>query len=120
MVEMKITKVGILWRKESKKKKTRSPWQDWGVILTGAQLYFFRNSNWARNLLQQYESHQRHGQPGTPVVFKPALNEFKPDAHISTSDALALHDSSYKKHKNAFLFIQHGGAEETLLAENES
>ena len=44
IVDIKITKVGLLWRKDAKKKKTRSPWQEWGAILTGAQLYFFRNT----------------------------------------------------------------------------
>ena len=120
VVDIKITKVGILWRKESRKKKTRSPWQEWGAILTGSQLYFFRNTAWIRNLLHQYELHQKNGQPGTPVVFKPPLESFKPDALMSTDDAVALLDSSYKKHKNAFIFVRHGGFEETLLADSES
>lgn len=38
---------------------------------------------------------------------------------MSTDDAVALLDSSYKKHKNAFIFVRHGGFEETLLAESE-
>lgn len=41
IVDIKVTKVGLLWRKEAKKRKTRSPWHEWGAILTGAQLYFF-------------------------------------------------------------------------------
>jgi hypothetical protein len=119
IVDIKITKVGLLWRKDPKKKKTRSPWQEWGAILTGAQLYFFRNTQWTKNLIHQYETHVKQGNDGTPVIFKPPMEQFKPDALMSTDDAVALHDSTYKKHKNAFLFVRHGGFEETFLADNE-
>lgn len=119
IVDIKITKVGLLWRKDAKKKKTRSPWQEWGAILTGAQLYFFRNTAWIKNLMHQHETHIKQGHDGTPVIFKPPLEQFKPDALMSTDDAVALVDSTYKKHKNAFIFVRHGGFEETFLADNE-
>jgi hypothetical protein len=119
IVDIKITKVGLLWRKDAKKKKTRSPWQEWGAILTGAQLYFFRNTNWIKSLMHQHESHIKQGHDGIPVIFKPPLEQFKPDALMSTDDAVALRDSTYKKHKNAFVFVRHGGFEETFLADNE-
>ncbi|KAL8707877.1 MAG: hypothetical protein Q9220_007161 [cf. Caloplaca sp. 1 TL-2023] len=120
VVDIKITKVGMLWRKDMKKKKARSPWQEWGAILTGAQLYFFRNTSWVRNLMQQCSSHHKHGLAGSPCVFKPPLEAFKPDVLMSTEDAVALLDSSYKKHKHALAFVRHGGFEETFLAENEA
>ncbi len=120
VVDIKVTKVGILWRKEAKKKKTRSPWQEWGAILTGSQLYFFRNAPWVKNLLHQCDLHQRSPRAGSPLVFKPPLEAFKPDALMSTDDAVALLDTSYKKHKNAFVFVRHGGFEETFLAESEA
>jgi hypothetical protein len=119
IVDIKITKVGLLWRKDAKKKKTRSPWQEWGAILTGAQLYFFRNTTWIKNLMHQLETHIKQGHDGIPVIFKPPLDQFKPDALMSTDDAVALLDSTYKKHKNAFVFVRHGGFEETFLADNE-
>ncbi|KAG0647782.1 transport sec73 [Hyphodiscus hymeniophilus] len=119
IVDIKITKVGLLWRKDAKKKKTRSPWQEWGAILTGAQLYFFRNTAWIKNLMHQHESHVKQGHDGMPVIFKPPLEQFKPDALMSTDDAVALRDSTYRKHKNAFVFVRHGGFEETFLADNE-
>jgi hypothetical protein len=120
IVDIKITKVGLLWRKDAKKKKTRSPWQEWGAILTGAQLYFFRNTTWIKNLMHQHETHIKQGHDGIPVIFKPPLEQFKPDALMSTDDAVALLDSTYKKHKNAFVFVRHGGFEETFLADNEN
>lgn len=119
VVDIKVTKVGLLWRKDVKKKKTRSPWQEWGAILTGAQLYFFRNTAWVKNLMHQYESHVKQGQDGVPIIFKPPLESFKPDALMSTDGAVALFDASYKKHKNAFVYVRHGGLEEVLLADNE-
>ena len=119
VVDIKVTKVGLLWRKDAKKRKTRSPWQEWGAILTGAQLYFFRNTSWIKNLMHQYEMHIKEGHDGIPIIFKPPLQEFKPDALMSTQAAVALHDSEYKKHKNAFLYVRSGGLDEVLLADTE-
>ena len=119
VVEMKVTKVGLLWRKDLKRKKTRNPWQEWGAILTGSQLYFFRNITWVKGLMRQHEQHHKLGT-GTPVIFKPPIEDFKPDAQISTDDAVALLDRSYKKHKNAFVFIRHGGIQEYFIADSEN
>jgi len=119
IVDIKITKVGLLWRKDAKKKKTRSPWQEWGAILTGAQLYFFRNTNWIKQLMHQQKDHLKKGHDGDPCIFKPPLEHFKPDALMSTDGAVALLDSSYNKHKHAFVYVRHGGFEEVFLAEDE-
>lgn len=120
IIDLKITKVGTLWRKTTRRKKARSPWQEWGAILTGSQLYLFKNANWAKGLVHQFMAHQRQGAPRTPVVFKPPLHEFKPDALIKTDDAVALVDATYLRHKHAFTFVRHGGQEEMLLADNDS
>lgn len=119
IVDIKVTKVGLLWRKDAKKKKTRSPWQEWGAILTGSQLYFFRNIQWVKNLIHQYDAHIKDGQDGIPLIFKPPLDNFKPDALMSTDGAVALFDHEYKKHKNSFVYVRHGGVEEVLLAPTE-
>ncbi|KAI1126814.1 hypothetical protein F5Y10DRAFT_205437 [Nemania abortiva] len=119
IVDIKVTKVGLLWRKEVTKRRTRSPWQEWGAILTGAQLYFFRNASWVKNLLHQHEAHVKSGNDGVPLIFKPPLDQFKPDALMSTEGAVALWDSNYKRHKNAFVYVRHGGLEEVLLAQSE-
>lgn len=119
VVDLKITKVGILWRKATKRKKARSPWQEWGAILTGSQLYLFKNIAWMKSLMAQQNAHQKQGS-SMPVVFKPAIQAFKPDALIKTDDAVALSDASYTKHKDAFTIVRHGGQEEVLLAEDES
>ncbi|KAJ5677592.1 uncharacterized protein N7477_003225 [Penicillium maclennaniae] len=118
LVDIKVAKVGLLWRKDPKKKKTRSPWGEWGAILTFSQLYFFRNITWVRSLMAQYDAYVRNGRQGT-LVFRPPLADFKPDAIMSTNDAVALLDSSYKKHKHAFSFVRHGALEEVFLASTE-
>lgn len=120
LVDIKAAKVGLLWRKDPKKKKARSPWQEWGALLTGSQLYFFRDVAWVRSLISQYEAHQKSGTDATPVIFKPPLVSFQPDALLSMDDAVALLDTGYKKHKHAFLFIKHGGFEEVFLANSEA
>lgn len=120
VVDIKVTKVGVLWRKDTKKKKARSPWQEWGAVLTGSQLYFFRNITWTKSLIHQHDTHHKTGHASAPVVFKPPLERFSPDALMSTENAVALQDSTYKKHKHAFMFIRHGGLEETFLADNEN
>ncbi|KAH1287803.1 hypothetical protein KXW98_009084 [Aspergillus fumigatus] len=118
LVDIKVAKVGLLWRKDPRKKRARSPWQEWGALLTFSQLYFFRDVNWIKSLMSQYESHQKEGRRRA-VVFKPPLTEFKPDGIMSTDDAVALVDSGYKKHKHAFLFVRHHALEEVFLANSE-
>ncbi|EMT66368.1 Protein transport protein sec73 [Fusarium odoratissimum] len=94
IVDIKVTKVGLLWRKDAKKR-------------------------WVKSLMHQYENHIKAGHDGTPLIFTPPLQEFKPDGLMSTYAAVALHDAAYKKHKNAFVYVRQGGLEEVLLADNE-
>jgi hypothetical protein len=117
IVEMPVTKVGVLWRKDNKRKKTRSPWQEWGAILTRSGLSLFRNSSWAKNLMNQHDQHDKQGDP-SPVHFQPPLQEFKQDHMIPMDGAVALVDNTYKKHKNSFVMFSRVG-EETFLADSE-
>ena len=117
IVEMPVTKVGVLWRKDAKRKKARSPWQEWGAVLTRSGLSLFRNSSWAKNLMSQHDQHQKHGE-SSPVSFQPPLHEFKQDHMIPMDGAVALVDNTYKKHKNAFVMLSKVG-EETFLADSE-
>lgn len=120
LVDIRAAKVGLLWRKDPKKKKTRSRWQEWGAILTSSQLYFFRDVHWVKGLISQHEHHAKLGNEAPTLLFKPPLTEFKPDALMSMEDAVALLDSNYKKHKHAFTFVKHGGFEEVFLAQDEA
>ncbi|EKG10935.1 SEC7-like protein [Macrophomina phaseolina MS6] len=120
VVEMPVTKVGVLWRKDSKKKAARSPWQEWGAVLTRSSLSFFKNASWAKSLMHQHDTHERAGGSGNPVVFRPPVEEFKPDYAIPMDQCVAALDSSYKKHKYAFVIFAKGGAEEVFLADDEA
>ena len=120
LVSIKGAKVGFLWRKDAKKKKAKRPWQEWGAILTDSKLYFFKDVSWTKKLISQYEAHTKPGKQKKPLVFHPPLSSFEPDALMSMDDAAALTDSNYKKHKNGFVFIKHGGFEEVFLANSES
>lgn len=119
LVDVRVAKVGLLWRKDPKKKKTRSPWQEWGAILTGSQLYFFRDVQWVKSLMSQQESKRKDGRR-RPVTFTPPVVDFKPDTTMPIVDSVALLDMNYKKHKHAFLFVRHGGFEEVFLANSEA
>ncbi|PYI23582.1 guanyl-nucleotide exchange factor [Aspergillus violaceofuscus CBS 115571] len=119
LVDIKVAKVGLLWRKDPKKKKARSPWQEWGALLTFSKLYFFRDVNWVKSLIHQHESHVKEGRRRA-VTFKPPLTDFKPDGMMPTEDAVALLDSSYKKHKNAFVYVRSNALEEVFLANSEA
>jgi hypothetical protein len=119
LVSIKVAKVGLLWRKDPKKKKAKRPWQEWGAILTDSKLYFFKDVGWVRKLMLQYDDYSKSSTKRGTLVFKPPLPSFDPDALMSMDDAIALLDSSYKKHKNAFTFIKHGGFEEVFLANDQ-
>lgn len=120
LVDLPIDKVGVLWRKDPKKKTARSPWQEWGAVLTGAGLYFFKNAGWVKSYVHQYENHLKHGGVGTMCFFKPPITTFKPDYMLPTDHGVALQDSTYKRHKNAFTFFGHNGSEEVFLADRDS
>jgi Sec7 domain len=119
LVDLPVDKVGVLWRKDPKKKTARSPWQEWGAILTGAGLYFFKNAGWVKNYLHQFENWLKHGGTGTPCMFKPPITSFKADYMVPTDHCIALQDATYKRHKNAFTFFRHNNSEEIFLADNE-
>lgn len=117
IVEMPVTKVGVLWRKGTKRKKARSPWQEWGAVLTRSGLSFFKNSSWTKSLMHQHDQYQKKGESG-PLRFQPPLEEFKQDHIIPMDGAVALVDHTYKKHKNSFVICSKAG-EETFLADSE-
>lgn len=119
LVDIKVAKVGLLWRKDPRKKRARSPWAEWGAVLTFSQLYFFRNVTWVRSLMAQHDAYVKNEGKHT-LVFRPPLAEFKPDAIMSTNDAVALLDTGYKKHKYAFQYVRPNALEEVFLAQSET
>jgi hypothetical protein len=118
LIDLPVQKVGLLWRKDPKKRTARSPWQEWGAILTGGGLYFFKNSHFVKNFIGQYEEHVKHADEGQ-LTFKPTIQNWKADFLMPTENGVALHDSTYRKHKNAFVFFRHNNTDEVFLADNE-
>jgi hypothetical protein len=119
VVEISVVKIGIIWRKDQKKKETQRPWQPWIALLTQSQLYIFKNAGWIRTLLEKWEAHQKH--PERRLVMNPQIEEFKPDISVRTVNAVALFDSSYDRHKNAFVLTRpQESYEEVLLADSEA
>ncbi|ESK98359.1 sec7 domain protein [Moniliophthora roreri MCA 2997] len=92
-IVLKITKVGILNRKddylEGGKKAASRRWRPWSVILTGSQLLLFRDPSWADIVLSSSVSTQA----------------FKPDELLSVKDSIAVFDRSYTKHECTFRFV---------------
>lgn len=120
VVDFPVTKVGIVWRKDTAKRKAaRSPWHKWGVILTRARIQFSKNIAWIESLMYQHDQHQKQGHGGAPCTFKPPIEELKVDHSIPLEGAVALLDTTYKRHKNAFVVFAKGGAEETFLADTD-
>lgn len=88
--------------------------------MTDSKLYFFKDIGWVKKLIGQYETHAKSGSKHAALIFKPPMTSFDPDAWMSLDDAVALTDSNYNRHKNAFTFIKHGGFEEVFLANSDT
>ncbi|OLL23583.1 Arf guanine nucleotide exchange factor sec74 [Neolecta irregularis DAH-3] len=123
IVEVKATKVGILLRREDKKKsKAGRAWKEWGAILTGSQLLFFKNTAWVKNLVEQEKRHKRistaSGEHEEPLHFEPPIQSLQSDALLSTQEAVAVYDKTYRKKSNAFIFFGQGNTRDVFLAQN--
>jgi hypothetical protein len=100
---IRITNIGVLNRKDDigvrGKRNTFRKWRYWTVLLTGSKLLFFRDLGLAGRVLRRAS------------LAEDALQDFslggallKPDEVISVKDAIAVHDSTYKKVGASFNF----------------
>lgn len=91
---IKVTKVGVLLRKEDMSEGGRRAlsrkWREWCVLLTGSQLLFFRDATWASNMHNQ--SNEANGHVLVPHTSLP-----QPDEMYSVRDTVAVFDKSYTK-----------------------
>ncbi|KAG5368795.1 Protein transport protein [Yarrowia sp. E02] len=87
VIDIKIAKVGILYRKEQKRvlSTARSIWKEWGAILTASQLYLFKETQWIKSILKDLEA-------GRHVIS--ANDQFHPTITLSTTGMVALRNSS--------------------------
>ncbi|KAF8508127.1 hypothetical protein JB92DRAFT_2733475 [Gautieria morchelliformis] len=115
---LRIARAGILARKEDTieggKKATSRKWRVWSVVLSGTQLLFFRDLNFASHLL---------GLPPTEGVqgSTPDLGVLNPDEVVSLYECIAVFDTSYRKasYANAFRFVMPNGRQFIMQASDE-
>lgn len=93
---LKVTKVGQLQRKEEQleggRKANGRKWKDWSVLLTGSQLLFSRDPNWATMIQTRAHVINANGSSSLPQALLP-----RPDEMMSLRDAIAVYDRSYTK-----------------------
>ncbi|CAG8433908.1 7888_t:CDS:2 [Funneliformis mosseae] len=112
---LKITKGGKLGRKvdlvEGKKKGgfVRS-WRQYGVILSGSQLMFFKDEAWFNT--QMAELHNSEKSKKRPTL--------RPDVILMTAESVAVYDRTYKKHPHVFRLVCPKGHQYLFQAENEN
>lgn len=91
---LRVTKVGVLWRKDEVLEGGRKPlnrkWKEWSVLLTGSQLLLCRDLTWA-NLIQA-KVDRANGEAPLSYASIP-----KPDELLSVKDTVAVYDKSYTK-----------------------
>lgn len=92
---LRVTKIGLVDRKdelnEDGKKLLSKKWKPWGVLLTGSQLLFFRDSSWMHTLISKTKE-DSDGQ-----VMLPSSAILKIDELLSVKNAIAVLDKSYIK-----------------------
>ncbi|GAA5990108.1 hypothetical protein JCM10908_005824 [Rhodotorula pacifica] len=112
---LKITKVGLLSRKEDLveggKKAPSRKWRGWGVVLTGSQLLFFKDPHFASSLQNALDRAAAAAEPrpdGHVLTFS-YPGSFKPDAVLSLAHSVAILDASYAKYRHVFRLIAPAG-----------
>lgn len=79
-VDIKIVKIGIVYRREAKRMLYSKPtWREWGAILTASQLYLFKDTTWIKKVAGSSQ-----------IVIRPPPEGFHPTSAFSTSGLIAL------------------------------
>ncbi|GJE86030.1 Sec7 and PH-like domain-containing protein [Phanerochaete sordida] len=116
-ITLKVTKVGQLHRKdevlEGGRKANGRKWREWSVLLTGSQLLFSRDPNWATMVRTQ--SHVVDGAGG--IGHHPLLP--RPDETVPLRDVVAVYDRSYTNSANTFRLVIPDGRHCLLQAKDE-
>ncbi|EJT51351.1 ARF guanyl-nucleotide exchange factor [Trichosporon asahii var. asahii CBS 2479] len=114
---IKITKVGLLGRREdhlhgNSRRAIRRGWKNWSVVLTGAQLLFFKDTIWALTLVEKIRSANGESQAAQTTAFQP-------DEVMSVKDCVAIYDRSYAATPYTFRLLMPGGNSYLLQASDE-
>ncbi|RIA97725.1 hypothetical protein C1645_751849 [Glomus cerebriforme] len=111
---LKITKGGKLGRKvdmvEGRKKGgfVRS-WRQYGVILSGSQLMFFKDEVWFNTQMTEIYNSEKSKKPPT----------LRPDVILMTAESVAVYDKTYTKYPYVFRLVCPKGHQYLFQAENE-
>ncbi|PKY54369.1 hypothetical protein RhiirA4_501296 [Rhizophagus irregularis] len=111
---LKITKGGKLARKvdmvEGKKKGGLvRGWKQYGVILSGSQLMFFKDEAWFNSQMAEIYGPEKSKKPPT----------LRPDVILMTAESVAIYDKTYNKHPYVFRLVCPEGHQYLFQAENE-
>ncbi|CAG8522295.1 13340_t:CDS:2 [Acaulospora morrowiae] len=109
---LKITKGGRLGKKidmiDGKKKGNFSRnWRQYGAILSGSQLMFFKDEVWQIAELKNPEKSKK-----LPIL--------RPDAILMMAESVAVYDKSYVKYANVFRLVCPKGCQYLFQAESEA
>nr|CAG8449748.1 8497_t:CDS:10 [Entrophospora candida] len=111
---LKITKGGKLGRKvdmvDGRKKSGIRNWKQYGVILSGSQLMFFKDEAWFNIKMAELSDPVKSTQ--IPIL--------RPDVILMTAESVAVYDKTYKKYPNVFRLVCPKGHQYLFQAENES
>ncbi|RIA90283.1 hypothetical protein C1645_805848 [Glomus cerebriforme] len=111
---LRIAKGGKLARKvdmvEGKKKGgfVRG-WRQYGVILSGSQLMFFKDEAWFNAQMAEIYGPEKSKKPPT----------LRPDVILMTAESVAIYDKSYNRHPYVFRLVCPKGHQYLFQAENE-
>ncbi|CAN6670829.1 hypothetical protein TRVA0_043S00980 [Trichomonascus vanleenenianus] len=124
VVDIKVVKIGILYRREARRMLySKSTWKEWGAILTASQLYLFKDIAWLKSsvLSQQVDATDvslnslnelRHDLR----TIKVPIDGFHPSSVLSTVDMIALTNSSSQEASNSFIIAGRGGVQDWFKA----
>lgn len=116
LVDIQITKIGILKKREQKKAGSKPVYREWGVMLTPSQLLLFKNVTWVKHYMHQARDHNMKSER---LVLTPPVHNYAPDSYMPTSDTVAMYDSSASKKTTHFCFFGRGGQQTHLIASSE-
>lgn len=132
IVDIKVVKIGILYRREARRMLySKSTWKEWGAILTASQLYLFKDVSWIKtSILSQSNvsdsqsdislSWVNKNQNGEGIIRVP-IDGFHPSSVLSTFDMTALTNSKgeVSSQSHSFLIAGRGGAQDWFAASSE-
>ncbi|KAG8856324.1 hypothetical protein FRB96_006475 [Tulasnella sp. 330] len=122
---IKVIMIGILNRKEDVleggRKAPSRKWKEWGVLLTGSQLLFFRDSSVVTNAMTTRPRKDGPSKSTGELVSVPlSMPSSQPDEVVSLRDSIALYDTSYDKYPNAFRMALPNGRQFLMHAPSEN